>query len=461
MSGSGLESVLGDPLGEGALTFADLVADEDTSRLRGATAELLGAWNVAAELVPVALGGRAESAHRLVTELRPLFRRDPSLAVDLVVAPLAAATIVWESGDDAQQQDLASHLLAGARIAGRVRDDEHVRIQRAGTGWAAHGRTPLMAATADADLWATPFRDPSGSTGLLLSAEADVRDDADAPVETVGLRATRFATRDLSGRRFSSRALVHEIDTAGGVRARSRVRILIAALAVATVDTALRLAIPYAASRELYRGTVLDIPHARGLLAEARTDLLIADAIAEDAIAALDQRGGVPAQAELAASVLIPLLLSDVMKALSVLFGSTFYARVDPYAIFETLFRDVGSFALLGLGGATSRPTLTIAAQHGVDVCRSARKRPDLVAADDRWLESAVARLESRISGRREVLTESAIESAVEDLSDRVASRLSLTFDRIAIFGDDADAPSPAVPPNDEKEGPERELHHH
>lgn len=443
-----LEALLGDPFDGGVLAFERMVSDEGTSRLDSASADLLDPASLASELVPEALGGRCESAAGLVRELRPLFRRDPSAAVDLIVAPLAAASIVWECADPAQQEQFAAALMSGVRVAGRVADSQHVPVRYSGGEWEATGTSPLLAATARADVWAIPIRDSSGAATLLLAPVSALRERPIDSVETVGLRGTQFACCDLSGYRAAPGEVVRADDPIHRARASTRTRVIIAALAVATVDTAFQLALPYAAGRELYRGTVLDLPHARGLLAEARTDLLTADALAGGAVHAIDEGRADAAAAAFAATTLVPLLLNDAMRALSVLFGSTFYARVDPFAIFETLVRDVGSLSLLGLSGAASPAELARAVRYASELCRAVAQSPDAEAADEDWLASALQRLDSRITGRRSPLAERAIDSAVEDLTRCVSSGSSVTLDRIKIFG--AAAASSSTTPIDE-----------
>ena len=116
------------------------------------------------------------------------------------------------------------------------------------------------------------------------------------------------------------------------------------------VDSALHLAFPYAEGRRLYEGAVIDLPHARSLIAEAHTDLLIADALASTAVRVLHTNPEDAAPIAAASALLAPQLLNDAMRSLSVLFGSTFYGGVAPYGDFEKLVRDLAAMSLLGLG---------------------------------------------------------------------------------------------------------------
>ena len=130
-------------------------------------------------------------------------------------------------------------------------------------------------------------------------------------------------------------------------------RAVIPALAVATVDASLDLAVRYGSERSLYGGRVLDIPHARALLAGAIADFLVADALSAVVVRALHLA---PADCLVLTAVsksLVPQLLTSAMDDLSVLFGSTFYARVPPYDVFEKFLRDL-AVVPIGHAGSTA-----------------------------------------------------------------------------------------------------------
>ena len=114
------------------------------------------AW--APSLFRQALGGRRTSAARLVSQLRPLFRRDVSLAVDLVVAPLSVMNAALAVGDVRQQADLAGRISVGASGSARCWPTPTRSRRRAAfvcaridDGWLADGESPLVA-SADAAL---------------------------------------------------------------------------------------------------------------------------------------------------------------------------------------------------------------------------------------------------------------------------------------------------------------------
>lgn len=452
-----LEERLGDPFDDGTLTFEAIAADEDASRLTPAVSAVCDAAGVAAELVPQALGGHRSSAARLVSQLRPLFRRDLSLAVDLVAAPLTVMNAALAAGDQSQRADIARRIGAGERVGAVLAGAESlapsggIRVRAADAGWLADGETPLVV-SADARLWALPARAAGGAEALVLCETRQAAVDVAPWVETVGLRGTRFGVATLRSLPLETTGVLTAAPGSPALeRARAETAAILSALAIGAVDTAVHLALPYAAGRRLYRGTVLDIPHARSLLADVHTDLLIADALAGRVVRELDA-GRFDAVSASAAAYLVPQLLSEAMRALSVLFGSTFYARVEPYAVFETFVRDVGSLSLLGLGTPRSLQPCVAALDSSTDAAQArhlAREAAILTASDacaelrrtgaapatDEWLEAALVRLGTRLTGRKASLPEPSIESAIADLTQCVESGSSVTLERVPVFG--------------------------
>lgn len=480
-----LETQLGDPFADGVLTFDAMVAREDSSRLTGAVREICDAWGVGAALVPHELGGRRASATELVSGLRPLFRRDVSLAVDLVAAPLAVMDAVLAAGDAGRRADTARRVASGERMGAVLAGADSlapaggIRVSAPDGAWMADGETPLVAGADASVLWALPVRGAGGGEALALCETDQPGVDIAPWIETVGLRGTRFGVASLTAVPLSpTEVLATEPGSTALERARTATAAILSALAIAAVDTAVHLAVPYAEGRRLYRGTVLDIPHARSLLADVHTDLLIADALAARAVRSLDA-GAFDVFAASAGAYLVPQLLGDAMRALSVLFGSTFYARVEPYAVFETFVRDVGSLSLLGLGTPRALTPCVAALGQWADAAPGGAepfgdRRADLVArvrsadssdsaatrrlareaailatadacaelhgaasgpATDEWRDAAFVRLGTRLTGRKASLSEASIESAVDDLTLCVESSRSVTLERVPLFG--------------------------
>lgn len=453
-----LESLLGDPFDDGLLPFAQTVSDEERSRLRGEAGDALRATGlVASLLLPRSVGGSCETMRAAVAEGRALFRRDPASGLELVTAPLALHATAVDASDPVAAEAFGVLLSGGGAAATLAESRQPPRVR----GGLLRGRTPLLVVPETAASWYIPSVGHDGAE-LLAICPAQESLVLDPPTGTVGLRGTRFATATALDAPVL--ALPH------GPQGRERARAVLAAMAIATLDTSLRLAVRYAAGRELYGGTVLDIPHARGLIAEVHTDLLVADALTDSALAAID--AGTPdAVQESAVVALVPRLLTEAMRALSVLFGSTFYARVAPYAVFETLLRDVDALALAGLGRHPS--DISVAALGAVavqpdagrrgaarealgidgpaaggevasaidaativawDACHRRHASGD-TAASAAWLEAATIQLRRRLRGHGGVLSDAMIEGAITDVVACADQQRSMTFDRVPVFG--------------------------
>lgn len=448
-----LELALGNPAGGGMLRFDDIVADEDRSRVtRSLRSTLFDDAGLGSALVSPTSGGVRPTAWELMGELRALFRRDPSVGAELAALPLLATAGIWTHP---AARIVAPTVLAGGPLAVGLG-----LAQVAGIGDSVDGVIDLMSIPAGARhaLVRTTGPDPHM---VVVEIDEHAGFAETGRRRTTGLRSVRFASVEL--RRAPVRA-----SWAPDAAADEEARALVAGLWVATVDTAIRIAVPYAQGRGLYGGTVWDLPHARSLIADARTDLLIADAIV---LAGLD------GSTATAALELVPRLLGDAMRSLTVLFGSTFYARVEPFAVFETLVRDVASMSLLQIrsdrvpsqpvdtpetSGAVTRGLVLAAANEvaagpvadrlAALAGRGARHPSDekvwqaLSAvtglwaggreplATSLWLNAALTRLEMRLSRRRAALSDEPIEAAIADVEHCVDRRRALTFDRVEVF---------------------------
>lgn len=392
-----LEVRFGDPRTTGPFDYASIVADDEARRVSTAAEALLDEWGAAADFVPAALGGRWVSTEDLVHRWRPVFRRDPSLGLGHGVSTLTAATHVWIAGDATQQAAVAARLLRGERIAVGLDeldrgDLEDVACTAAldGDRWLVSGVKQvvdnadraesmlILARTAPA-----PAPGPRGHSVLLWHRDAVAAPHVDTArrVLTGGMRGRRLGAAEFRELPVPVERTVGPPGT-GVLTARSAsqvTRAVLPALAVATVDSALELAVRYAGDRSLYGGSVLDLPQSRALLAGAIADFLLADAFSSVVVRGLHVAPEDCLVPTAASGYLVPQLLSSAMQDLSVLFGSTFYARVEPYDVFEKFLRDV---AMLSIGhDGTDACLRTIAA--GLDGWLDGSR--GMAAADRAW----------------------------------------------------------------------------
>lgn len=360
-----LEALLGDPRGDGPFGSEAIVAGDANRRANAELESLLDEWHATADAVPASLGGRWCSTEDLVRRWRPIFGRDPATGLGYA-AMLAAATDVWIAGDEAQRAEVAARLRQGQRIAAPLGDGrdggaivEHCTAEAFDGEWVLHGELGLVVdADRSASLLIRARTDGgmgAGRRSLLLWST----DDATAPlvetrrIRTGGARGGELGTVAFRALRLPADRMIGEPGCADETARASApvVRAVVPALAVAVADAALDLAIRYGDGRALYGGSVLDLPQSRALLAGAIADVRLAEALASVAVRALHVAPAASRILAAASASAVTRLLSSAMLDLSVLFGSTFYARVAPYDLFEKLLRDLAMLPL-AYGGA-------------------------------------------------------------------------------------------------------------
>ena len=407
-----LDLLFGDPREPGPFDYATIVADDEARRVSGTASTLLDEWDAATDLVPAELGGRWVSTEDLVRRWRPVFRRDPSLGMAHGLTTFGAALHVWTAGDEAQRTDVARRLLRGERIASGLHDldggglaDDCV-ADLYGDRWLVRGAVPLVDDADRAESMLILARTASGpgsrSRSLLLwHADASTRPlvDTSERVRTGGLRARRLAAAEFHGLPVPVDRTIGVRGTAAKTaRTASQVgRAVIPALAVATVDASLGLAVRYGADRSLYGGSVLDLPQSRALLAGAVADLLVADAFSTVGVRALHVAPKGCRVLTVGSQIVVMQLLSAAMQDLSVLFGSTFYARVAPYDVFEKFLRDLVALAVPDGGGTAAFAPMLPDLPAWLDRTReSVDVDPDLFRLGDPLEPLAFDRLASR-----------------------------------------------------------------
>jgi alkylation response protein AidB-like acyl-CoA dehydrogenase len=372
MTTTDLDTLLGDPRVPGPFDYASIVADDAARRMSGTAEALLDEWGAAAEFVPATLGGRWVSTEDLVHRWRPIFRRDPSLGLGYGLTTFMAALNVWAAGDDEQQAEVAARLLRGERIAVGFHELDHgndmllneCAAESDGERWIVNGVKEVINNVDRAEsvlIMARTAAEPGARSHSLLlwHKDAATRPYADTTlrVHTAGMRGCRIGVAEFRGLPVPKRGTIGAPGTAAqtALTAFQVSRALIPALAVATVDASIDLAVRYGAERTLYGGPVLGLPHARSLLAGAIADFLLADALSAAVVRALHLAPAECLVLTAASKYLVPQLLQSAMHDLSVLFGSTFYARVAPYDVFEKFLRDL---AVVPIGHASSTSCL-------------------------------------------------------------------------------------------------------
>ncbi len=367
-----LERSLGDPFDpRGPVGFAAVVAADERREPVSGAAPLLAEFGLGAELVPTELGGRLRDVGGLIEVMHALGRRDPSLALAHLGIPLVGAVGLWTRGRDEQRRAGAELLLRGGRLTALFGWGRACRQLPRLVGDATltlTGRCDLVADADRADALLMPARVDPATRGR--SREWLLVELAGAPpgtvehlpqVRTVGLTGVRFAGVEFHGLRLAADSVLDGEreddrsgeDTAAGTIA-TVLRTALPTIALAGLDTALRLAFHHLRSRRLYGAAASDLPAIRSLLARTFVDLIVCDCLATGAARMISR---LPAQAELY-SLASLCLAADVVPAamhrLSVGLGARFYVRDGDSGMFQKLLRDLKPLGLDGAGTAAA-----------------------------------------------------------------------------------------------------------
>ncbi|GAA5084353.1 hypothetical protein HNP84_002005 [Thermocatellispora tengchongensis] len=327
--------------------------------------------------------------------LRPLFRRDSAAGMSLLGAVVRPAVAARMAAGQEVFDEVGAHVTGGAECAyadeGVTAEARDGRIRLYGRG------VPVL----------------NGARGSLLVA---VVRSAGAPWLAVADGTGTPRTRgigcdavDLDGVPVRVRAPLPGADPPYVVSGA-----LIAGGAVGGVDDALRTVLRFALSRELYGTTVARLPHARGLLAGAYADLLIADALARAAVTADAPGAG-------AATWAATRLLTGILRDLATLLGARFYLREGPYAGFGAHWR-----ALRALRAACGDPRRCTpgAIPPAAELAALAGHPPPLPPG-----VSVVSRLSHLDAEVRTPLAPDAADPLLRDLTARLESGVSLDLD--------------------------------
>jgi len=374
-----LERMLGDPSDpRGPVGFAAVAAADERREPVSGAAPLLAEFGLNAELVPTDLGGRLRDVGGLIEVMQALARRDPSLALAHVGIPLVGAVGLWTRGRDEQRRAAAKLLLGGGRLAAAFGWGRAYRqLPRLDLGGATSGRDPTLTLTGRCDLVA----DADRADALVMPARVDpaargrarewlLVELAGAPpgtvehlprLRTVGLTGVRFAAVEFHSLRLAPDSVLdgereddYPVGDAAAGRSATVLRTALPAIAMAGLDTALRLTFHHLHSRRLYGAAASDLPAIQSLLSRTFVDLMACDCLAMTAARMISR---LPAQAELyslASLCLAADFVPAAMHRLSVGLGARFYVRDGGSGMFQKLLRDVKPLGLDGVGMAAA-----------------------------------------------------------------------------------------------------------
>ncbi|WP_369236305.1 acyl-CoA dehydrogenase family protein [Streptomyces sp. R21] len=372
-----LEKRLGDPNSDdNDVSYAQLLKADEAGEMSAAGESILDDVVLNADFVPRENGGRLDRIDTLVRVMRQVFRRDVALGLGYGVTSFMAGVNVWTSGSAEQKQRLARIMLDGGKVSVAYHELAHgndfVRNEfearpAPGGGYLLNGEKQVINNADRAAAWVLFSRTSAApgarSHSVVLAERAGLDADTYSVLPRYGAAGVRGC--HLSGLHFEDTPVPADAlvgDTGQGVelalRAFQITRSAVPGMALGAADTSLRTVVSFALGRELYRKSVMDIPHARATLSGAFLDLLIGDSLslaATRAVHLLPEETSVYAAAT---KYLVPKMLTETMHDLSIVLGARFYVREGEFGIFQKHIRDLPVLSLGHAGSAACQATI-------------------------------------------------------------------------------------------------------
>lgn len=373
-----IEAAFGDP-GDPAnpVGYTALLAADRAAEITGEGLKRHRELALNAEFVPEDLGGRLRGLDALGLLLRPLFRRDVTLAVGGTLTSFMAAMTVWTNGDAGQRRRTAGVLLDGGVVAiafqqfahGNDFVNDEFRVGRSPSGPVLRGSKAAVNNAARAELMVAFARDePDDHTDPHTEpddhTDTDPRTDDEAGyslllVPLAELPAGRVRTLprvrtdaapglDIRGLAFDDCPLPPDALVGAwgqgselGLRAYPITHATVPAMLIGVVDTALRTAAASALATGVNGRPLARASGARNALAATFVDLLVGDCLALTATRALHL---LPEDCDVlaaAAKYLVPKLVGEALDHLSLVMGDALHATTGDHAIFHKHVRDL------------------------------------------------------------------------------------------------------------------------
>ncbi len=348
-----LESFLGDPRGDGPLSWPAAVGTDERGEPDRAAFEVLLEWGLPGFLVPEAAGGRLRSLAEPFELFRCLARRDLRVAVGYGSTFLAAVP-GWLWGDGRQRALLAERIGAGVLGACAISERAHgsdllrteCRALRDGDRFTVRGEKWPIGNATRGEVVTLLARTGASAFSLLLLDKRELPATGWRclpAAATLGLRG-----HDLSGLAFDDCPVPAEavLGTEGTglaqtLRTLQVTRTLVAGLSLGALDTALRVAVGYAAERRLYGGPIDRMPVIRDLLVRAYADLLVGECVAVPAVRAVGAAPGRLVRWSAVAKYLVPVLAEEAIAGLATVLSARAYLADDPAGrLFQKVQRD-------------------------------------------------------------------------------------------------------------------------
>ena len=364
LGAAALEEALGDPREPSSIVSFSRTIELDereefpqAASTRWSPAATCARWSRAEN------GGLFDSFESASALQRALSRRDLTCAVALGQSFLGSIS-VWLGGTAEQKSRAASHLLAGRSMGLALTEEEHgsdvlatgTRAEKIESGYRISGRKWLINNGTRGAAFSL-FARTEGEGGLhgqslFLLERAALGEGAFRPLAKIRTHGIRGA--DISG------FVLDRAEVADGARLGNEgsgaellfkslqlTRVGCAAFSLGAADTALRLALDFATSRELYGGKLIELPHARAELLGVFLDLLLCDCAALAGSRAVQ---AAPEQLSLWSSAIkffVPVTCEQAMRSAARVLGARHYLR-EQFAggVFQKLLRDAAVVSL-------------------------------------------------------------------------------------------------------------------
>jgi alkylation response protein AidB-like acyl-CoA dehydrogenase len=354
-----LRRLLGDPWdADNPVNFAAVLAADET-RLPFAAAEgMLDGYGLNAEFVPRSLGGRLGGVDHMIRMMRVVCRRDLALVFGYCGSSFIGSQNVWSAGDRSQQAGVARRLLAGARMAAAYHELDHgndflraeLEARATADGLSLTGRKEVIS-NANRVGQVVVFARTAAGSGPWSHSQILV--DLDAVPADRFRRLPRFHSVGMHGVHLGGIEFLDCPVPAGSVLGRRGqglatamrsfqvTRTALPAIALASLDTCLRVVLDFAQGRQLSGRPVSAFPAVSRILSEAFVDLLICDAISMFAARALHLRPAETSVYSAAAKYLVPRWTARAVHRLSSVLGAGFYVRDGRHGVFQKHLRDL------------------------------------------------------------------------------------------------------------------------
>jgi alkylation response protein AidB-like acyl-CoA dehydrogenase len=355
-----LEFYLGDPLNpDNLFSFQHCMELDEQDAYPEDICQLLSDWNVDLYYIPAAYGGKLKSFEEVLAISRTIARRDLTVAIAHGVTYLGA-TPVWIAGSDEQKQKIADRIKNQEKISFCLTEKNHgsdilsseTAVETVENGYLLTGEKWLIGnATLSKALTVFTRTNPQGGPRgfSVFFVEKDKLDPNSfshlAKIKTHGVRGANIGGVNFQNSFLPPDAL---ISTPGSgleiiLKALQVTRTLHAGAApsLAQADTALRVTLDFVFSRQIYGGSVWDIPHARQTLVEAFVDILLCECVSFAAVRSLHVATN---QMSLFSSIIkyfVPTTVEQLIHRISAVLGARYYLREEHwYGIFQKIVRD-------------------------------------------------------------------------------------------------------------------------